>query len=130
MKRAVPVLVAALLFGLSPVVFGSPDGSGKSTHKVPQKPAKKLKPEQPKPEPPTTKTHSGVMTSMRVLKTGEISEISLKISGSVANETVRGCGAKTADHPLLLWAFTEKRLVYLTVDPNNCFSNVLIGAPT
>lgn len=68
MKRAVPVLVAALLFGLSP--------------------------------------------------------------GSVANETVRGCGAKTADHPLLLWAFTEKRLVYLTVDPNNCFSNVLIGAPT
>ena len=71
-------------------------------------------------------THSGVLKSMLVGKDGQIIELYLKISGSVHSQRIKGCGAKSAAHPLLNWVFQQRRLVHITSDASGCLSNVLI----
>ncbi len=123
MKRAVPVLVAALLFGLSPVALGGP-GNDKPSQKAPQpKPA-------PNP-PPSNLTDHGLMTSMQVSQSGEILEISIDLPASNTSKRIDGCGAKVADHPLLLWAFQSRRMVRFTTETStSCIQNYIVTAPT
>jgi len=71
-------------------------------------------------------THSGVVKSILVGKNGQIIELYMKISGSVHTQRIKGCGAKSAAHPLLTWVFQQQRLVHITSDGSGCMSNVLI----
>jgi hypothetical protein len=70
------------------------------------------------------KTHIGVMQTVMTNRSGQIAQIYIKTSGTSKSERVVGCNARLADQPLLVWAFQNKRLVYLTVDGSNCFSNI------
>lgn len=71
-------------------------------------------------------THSGVLKSMLVNKNGEIVELYMKLSGSVHTQRIKGCGAKSAAHPVLNWVFQERRLVHITTNASGCLGNVLI----
>lgn len=68
--------------------------------------------------------YSGVVQSMKINKDGEIATINLKRAGSQNTVWIKGCGAKSADHPLLNWAFQEKRLVHFFANDQSCFVNV------
>lgn len=63
---------------------------------------------------------------MRIGKQGDIVEVYLKISGSNRTERILGCGAKSVAHPLLNWAFQQKRLVRINTNGSGCLGNVLI----
>jgi hypothetical protein len=83
----------------------------------------------PKSSKSSHDTFSGVVLSMQIAGNGEILEMVVRLAGNNGtNQTVRGCGAKSADHPLLNWAFQAKRLVHFSIQ-NGCFGNVLIAAP-
>jgi len=112
-----------MLFGLSPVALGGP-GKDKPSQKAPQpKPA-------PNP-PPANVDDKGVMTSMKVSESGEILSITVYIASKDRNEFLRGCGAKLADHPLLMWAFESRRAVTFTFDTSTtCLVNYSVTAPT
>ena len=73
-----------------------------------------------------TTTHTGVMKSITTDKSGAILDMYITQAGSTATHRLLGCGAKLEAQPLLVWAFQNKRLVYLTVDANKCFSNVIV----
>jgi hypothetical protein len=71
--------------------------------------------------------YSGTILSMAVLANGTIWDLYIRESRSGLTFNVKGCGARSADHPLLNWAFTERRLVHVYADADDCFGNVLIG---
>ena len=101
----------------------------KPTHSAPAKPS-------PAPNgapPPGTVedvvgvgTTSGVMKSMRISKDGTIFEIVVRIPTGGLDQRIKGCGVSSQAHPLLNWAFTNKRRVHIATDETGCFGNVTV----
>lgn len=133
MKRFCIASALVLFAGISPANAAAPQAPGAN---LPHAKGPVLQPNFAKPSNKGGKkkggnqskagTESGVMTSMTVGKQGDILDIYLKVSGSTRKARIRGCGAKSAAHPLLNWVFQERRLVHIAVDSAGCLSNVLI----
>jgi hypothetical protein len=128
MKRLIPLTIGIALLALSPISHGAPKKKNKPPTSQPGKSKQQPAP-QPTPQAKTQHTTSGVILSMMVDKDGQITEIALKIAGNVNTEWIKGCGAKSADQPLLNWAFTSGYLVHVTVDANDCYMNALVPRP-
>jgi hypothetical protein len=93
-----------------------------------KKPGKKSKPgHQPTDFKPGD--YQGTISTISVDRNGKVREIYFKLAGNVRTILIDGCGMKTADHPLLLWAFTEKRLLYIGTDDNRCFARMSLKKP-
>jgi hypothetical protein len=115
MKRALIGTSILLLLGASSVAYAGPQKVPlKKSPKISQKNANKAD------------TYTGVMKTMRIKKDGSIIEIYIRLAGNTRTARVVGCGAKSVDHPLLNWAFQNKRLVHLSTDSSGCFANVEI----
>ena len=122
-------LLAALVFGLSSTTHSATAEAAQDFNpKVVPKNPPQINPVKPNTSSSSQHTTPGVVVSMTVDRSGEILDLILRVSGTNnQTEQVRGCGAKSADHPLLNWAFQNKRLVHMTVT-GGCFANVLIAS--
>lgn len=130
MKRLIPLFVGVALLSLAPVGHAAPKKKKKPPTTQPDKGKQQPAPKpQPQPQSKTPHTTPGVILSMSINKAGEITEIGLRISGSQNNEWIKGCGAKSAEHPLLNEAFLAGRLIYVDVDASDCFKSVLVPKP-
>ena len=130
MKRLIPLFIGAALLSLAPVGHAAAPKKNKPPTSQPDKGKQQPAPQpQPQPQAKTAHTTSGAILSMSINRAGEITEIGLRISGSQNNEWIKGCGAKSADHPLLNEAFLSGRLVHVQVEADDCFSSVLIPKP-
>lgn len=73
------------------------------------------------PQMATTGTQQGTLKLVEVAKNGAIEKLHVLIAGSSRKVIVKGCGARTEDHPLLTWAFQERRLVSIDTNSQGCF---------
>ncbi len=82
------------------------------------------------PTPGKVTTFTGVISSISTTKTGEFEAL---VKQGTKNYRVKSCGSKLVDQPLMLWAFQNKRLQYVTATSTQydyyCFSSVLNSAP-
>lgn len=118
------VLSGALAAPMAPQkAFPKPVNKGKiPAHK---KPTPK-KNSAPQPTDFEASSYRGTISSMRVNRKGDIQEIFFKLAGNTRTLLIKGCGAKSAEQPLLNWAFTEKRLISIHTDNSQCFSAMSI----
>ena len=70
----------------------------------------------------------GVLQTIVVNQEGTIGEMWVKQAGSEQVWRIHGCGAKTAEQPLILWLFQNKRLGRFNVT-DGCLVNVWVSAP-
>ena len=73
------------------------------------------------PQPATTGTQHGTVKLVSVAKNGTIETLHVLIAGSARRVVIKGCGARAEDHPLLTWAFQERRTVKISTNSQGCF---------
>ncbi len=114
------VLAGALAAPMAPQkAFPKPVNKGHLPAKNKPTPKKKSAPQ---PTDFAASEYRGTISSMRIDSNGSISQIFFKLSGNTRTIIIKGCGAKSAAQPMLNWAFTERRLLSIVTDKNQCFT--------
>jgi hypothetical protein len=127
-KLCIGFLFSGLLMAPTAPKHSLPSAAHKNfpAHKKPTaKPTKKKK-STAQPDDFAASEYQGVISSMRVDADGSIEHIYFKLAGNVRTIRIKGCGTKSAAQPLLNWAFTERRLVSIVTNNNQCFTAMSI----